>query len=185
MSFGVLGWVVALVSDLFSVCSTLAKVPGGFRKLRDALPEPPFVGFAGVYMVDSEGTRWEKMWVQSVSARAYVHDVSCEPCISSPLPPKKFLKVAKASELKSLPPEMRSLSKRKVRDGAFVFKSQYFTPNEPVEFWVSCPLWIEQVELAVTMSVGRLVYKRHTFRVPLDVPDPGGPGGVEPVHLPW
>ena len=109
--------------------------------------------------------------MQSASARAYVHDVCCEQCLPSPVPPEKFPKVAKASELKSLPPEMRSLSKRKIRDEEFVFKPQYLAPNEPVEFWVSCPSWIEEIELAITMSVGRFGYKRRTDPFWRNVPD--------------
>jgi len=155
--------------------TTLAGLVGWFRRRRDALPEEPFVDFTEECWVDSDGVRWVKGWVQSASARVYVHDVCCEQCLPSSVPPEKFPKVAKAGELKSLPPEMRSLSKRKIRDKEFVFKPQYLTPNEPVEFWVSCPLWIEQVELVVTLSVGRFCYKRRTDLFWRYVPGPCNP----------
>lgn len=160
---------------IFAIASGLKKIPGRFRRRRDALPEEPFVDFTEVYWVDSDGVRWVKGWVQSASARVYIHDVCCEQRIPSLVPPDKFPKVAKASELKSLPREMRSLSKRKIRDEKFVFKPQYLAPNEPVEFWVSCPLWIEEIELAITMSVGRFCYKQCTFPQWRNVPGPYDP----------
>ena len=162
----------------------IVKLPGWFRRQRDALPEPPVFIFTGECAVNSDGVRCVKVWVQSVGARAYVHDVCCEQCIPSHVPPEKFPKVAKASELKSLPREMRSLSKRKIRDEEFVFKPQYLAPNEPVGFWVSCPSWIEEVELVITMSVGRFGYKQRTFPKWLDVSGPYDPFELELGYLP-
>lgn len=186
MSFGLLAAIAEVLRALIDGGRGLAKLPRWFRERRGALPEEPFVDFTEEYWVDSDGVRWVKAWVQSASARAYVHDVCCKDCLPSPVPPDKFPKVAKASELKSLPPEMRPLSKRKIRDEEFVFKPQYLTPNEPVEFWVSCPLWIKQVELAVTMSVGRFGYKQRTIPVWLDVPDLYDPFDLElGSHLAW
>ena len=175
MSFGLLAAIATIIGLPFVVGPVLFGVVGWFRRRRDALPEEPFVDFTEVYWVDSDGVRWVKGWVQSASARAYIHDVRCEQCNPSRVPPEKFPKVAKASELKSLPREMRSLSKRKIRDEKFVFKPQYLAPNEPVEFWVSCPLWIDQVELSVTMSVGRFCYKQRTVPQWRNVPGPYDP----------
>lgn len=167
--------IATIVGLPFVVGTALVGGVGWCIKRRATLPEEPFVDFTEEYWVDSDGVRWVKGWVQSASARAYVHDVRCEQCNPSRVPPEKFPKVAKASELKSLPREMRSLSKRKIRDEKFVFKPQYLTPNEPVEFWVSCPLWIKQVELAVTMSVGRFCYKKRAFPQWRNVPGPDDP----------
>lgn len=167
--------IATIIGLPFVVGTALAGGVGWFRRRRGALPEEPFVDFTEEYRVDSDGVRWVKGWVQSASARVYVHDVRCEQCIPSLVPPDKFPKVAKASELKSLPREMRSLSKRKIRDEEFVFKPQYLAPNEPVEFWVSCPLSIEEVELAVTLSVGRFCYKRRTDPFWRYVPGPCNP----------
>lgn len=175
--------IAGIVGLFFVIVPALVKLPGWFRRRRDALPEPPVVGFTEEYKVDSDGVRWVKAWVQSASARAYVHSVCCEQCIPSP-PPERFPKVARVGDLNSLPRELRSLSKRKLRHNDFVFKPQYLAPKETVEFWVYCPLWIEAVGLAVTMSVGRLGYKRRTFRVWLDVPNADDPGGFEPVYFP-
>lgn len=174
---GIIGLFVVVVPGLM-------KFPGWFRRRRDALPEPPVLGFTEECKVELHGVRWVKAWVQSTSARTYVHDVCCEQCIPSPLPPEKRPKVARVGELQSLPRELRSLSKRKLRHKEFVFKPQYLAPDEPVVFWVSCPLWIEAVELAVTMSVGRLGYKRCTFSAWLDAPYADGWGGIEPVYFP-
>ncbi|WP_303170326.1 hypothetical protein [Buchananella hordeovulneris] len=175
MSFGFLAAIAEVLRAIIDGVRGLAKLPRWFRERRAALPEEPFVDFTEEYWVDSDGVRWVKAWMQSASARAYVHDVCCEQCLPSPVPPEKFPKVAKASEFKSLPPEMRSLSKRKIRDEEFVFKPQYLAPNEPVEFWVSCPLWIEEIELAITMSVGRFGYKRRTDPFRRNVPGPYDP----------
>lgn len=167
--------IVGILGFLLLVCTTVAGLVGWFRRRRGAVPEEPFVDVTEEYWVDSDGVRWVKAWMQSASARAYVHDVCCEDCLPPPVPPDKFPKVAKAGELKSLPPEMRSLSKRKNRDEESVFKPQYLTPNEPVDFWVSCPVWIEGIELAITMSVGRFGYKQRTFRRWHNVPGPYDP----------
>lgn len=167
--------IAGIVGLFFVIVPALVKLPGWFRRRRDALPEPPVVGFTEEYKVDSDGVRWVKGWMQSASARAYVHDVCCEQCSPSSVPREKFPKVAKASERKSLPRELRTLSKRKMRDEEFVFKPQYLTPNEPVEFWVSCRLWIDQVELVITMSVGRFGYKQRTFPRWFNVPGPDDP----------
>ena len=186
MNFGLLAAIAEVLRAIIDGVLWLAKLPRWFRERRDALPEEPFVDFTEEYKVYSDGVRWIKGRVQSASARAYVHDVRCEQCNPSRVPPEKFPKVAKASELKSLPREMRSFSKRKIRDEEFVFKPQYLTPNEPVEFWVSCPLWIKQVELAVMMSVGRFGYKQCTIPVWLIVPDLYDPFDLElGSHLPW
>lgn len=167
--------IATIVGFPFVVGPVVVGVVVWFIRRRAALPEEPFVDFTDEYWVDSDGVRWVKAWMQSASARAYVHDVCCKQCLPSSVPPEKFPKVAKASELKSLPPEMRSLSKRKIRDEKFVFKPQYLTPNEPVDFWVSCPVWIEGIELAITMSVGRFGYKQRTFRRWHNVPGPYDP----------
>ena len=167
--------IATIVGFPFVVGPVVVGVVVWFRRRRGALPEEPFVDFTEVYWVDSDGVRWVKGWVQSASARVYIRDVCCEQCTPSLVPPDKFPKVAKASELKSLPREMRSLSKRKMRDEEFVFKPQYLAPNEPVEFWVSCPVWIEEIELVVTMSVGRFGYKQRTFPRRLNVPGPDDP----------
>ena len=143
------------------------------QKAKQRVAGAPFFGFTEEYKIDSDGVRWVKAWMQSASA--YVHDVCCGQCNPSRVPSEKFPKVAKASEHKSLPRELRTLSKRKIRDEGFVFKPQYLTPNEPVEFWVSCPLWIEEIELVITMSVGRFGYKQRTFPRWLNVPDPYDP----------
>lgn len=160
---------------IFAIASGIKKIPGWFRERRGAVPEEPFVDVTEERWFASDGVRWVKARMESASARAYVHDVCCEDCLPSRVPPDKFPKVAKVGELKSLPPEMRSLSKRKIRDEEFVFKPQYLTPNEPVEFWVSCPLWIEEIELAITMSVGRFCYKKRTFPQWRNVPGPDDP----------
>ena len=172
MSFGLLAAIAEVLRAIIDGVLGLAKLPRWFRERRDALPEEPFVDVTEEYKVDSDGVRWVKAWMQSAGARAYVHDVCCEDCLPSPVPPDKFPRVAKAGELKLLPAEMRSLSKRKIRDEEFVFKPQYLTPNEPVEFWVSCPLWIEEIELAITMSVRRFCYKKRTFPQWRNVPGP-------------
>lgn len=175
MSFGLLAAIAEVLRAIIDGVRGLAKLPRWFRERRDALPEEPFVDFTEEYRVDSDGVRWVKGWMQSASARAYVHDVCCEQCSPSPVPPDKFPKVAKASERKSLPRELRTLSKREMRDEEFVFKPQFLTPNEPVEFWVSCRLWIDQVELVITMSVGRFGYKQRTFSRWFNVPGPDDP----------
>lgn len=167
--------IVGILGFLLLVCTTVAGLVGWFRRRRGAVPEEPFVDVTEEYLVDSDGVRWVKGRVHSASARVYVHDVCCEQCIPSPVPPDRFPKVAKAGELKSLPREMRSLSKRKIRDEEFVFKPQYLAPNEPVEFWVSCPLWIQKVKLAVTLSVGRFWHKRRTDPFWHNVPGPYDP----------
>lgn len=186
MSFGLLAAIAEVFRAIIDGVQWLAKLPRWFRERRDALPEEPSVDVTEEYWFDSNGVRWVKAWMQSASARAYVHDVCCEDCLPSPVPPDKFPKVAKASELKSLPREMRSFSKRKIRDEGFAFKPQYLTPNEPVEFWVSCPLWIKQVELAVTMSVERYGYKQRTISVWLNVPELYDTFDLElGSHIPW
>ena len=176
--------IAGIVGLFFVIVPALVKLPGWFRRRRDALPAPPVVGFTEEYKVDSDGVRWVKAWVQSTGERAYVHDVCCEQYIPSPLPPGKHPKVARVGELQSLPRELRSFSKQKLRHEEFVFKPQYLAPDEPMGFWVSCPLWIEKVELAVTMSVGRLGYKRRTFSTWLDAPDADALGGIEPDYFP-
>lgn len=176
--------IVEIVVGVAAIVSALVGLLGWFRRRRDALPEPPVFGFTEERKVDLDGVRWVKAWVQSTGERAYVHDVCCEQYIPSPLPPEKHPKVARVGELQSLPRELRSFSKRKLRHEEFVFKPQYLAPDEPVGFWVSCPLWIEKVELAVTMSVGRLGYKRRTFSTWLDAPDADALGGIEPVYFP-
>lgn len=160
---------------IFAIASGIKKIPGWFRERRGAVPEEPFVDVTEECWVASDGVRWVKVRMESASARAYVHDVCCKDCLPSHVPPDKFPKVAKAGELKSLPPEMRSLSKRKIRDEEFAFKPQYLTPNEPVEFWVSCPVWIEEIELVITMSAGRFGYEQCTFPRWLNVPGPYDP----------
>lgn len=173
MSFGLLAAVAEVVRAIIDGVRGLAKLPRRFRERCDALPEEPFVDFTEEYWVDSDGVRWVKGWMQSASA--YVHDVCCGRCNPPRVPPEKSPKVAKASERKSLPRELRTLSKRKIRDEEFVFKPQYLTLNEPVEFWVSCPLWIVDIELIITMSVGRFGYKQRTFPRWLNVPGPYDP----------
>lgn len=175
MNFGLLAAIAEVLRAIIDGVLWLAKLPRWFRERRAALLEEPFVDFTEEYWVDSDRVRWVKAWMKSASARAYVHDVRCKDCLPSLVPPEKIPKVAKASELKSLPPEMRTLSKRKIRDEEFVFKPQYLTPNEPVEFWVSCPLWIEEIELAITMSVGRFGYEQRTFPRWFNVPGPDDP----------
>ena len=175
MSFGFLAAIAEVLRAIIDGVRGLAKLPRWFRERRDALPEEPLVDFTEESRVDSDGVRWVKAWMQSASARAYVHDVCCKDCLPFPVPPDRFPKVAKAGELKSLPPEMRSLSKRKIRDEESVFKPQSLTPNEPVEFWVSCPVWIEEIELVITMSAGRFGYEQRTFPRWLNVPGPYDP----------
>lgn len=175
MSFGLLAAIAEVLRAIIDGVLGLAKLPRWFRERRGAVPEEPFVDVTEECWVASDGVRWVKARMESASARAYVHDVRCEQCNPSPVPPDKFPKVAKAGELKSLPPEMRSLSMRKIRDEEFAFKPQYLTPNEPVEFWVSCPLWIEEIEIAITMSVGRFCYKKRTFPQWRNVPGPDDP----------
>ncbi len=75
--------------------------------------------------------------------------------------PDKFPEGSEGYERKSLPRELRTLSKREMRDENS-YSNCASTPNEPVEFWVSCRLWIDQVEL-VTMSVGGSLQTAHIF----------------------
>lgn len=178
--------IATIVGFPFVVCPVAVGVIVWFVRRCAALPEQPFVDFTAEHKVDSDGVRWVKGWIQSASTRAYVHDVCCEQCLPSPVPPDKFPKVSKASERKSLLVQMIALSKRKNRDEEFAFKPQYLTPNEPVEFWVSCPLWIKEIELVITMSVGRFCYKKRTFSQWCNVPDPYDTFDLElGSHLPW
>lgn len=176
--------IVGIVAGIVALVSALVKFLGWFRRRRDALLVPPEFGFTGEYDVDSDGVRWVKAWVQNTGARAYVHDVYCEQCIPFDIPPEKRPEVARVGELESLPRELRSLSKRKLRHEEFVFRPQYLAPDEPVGFWISCPLRIEEVELVITMSIGRFGYKRRTFSEWLEVSNTDDPWEIEPVFFP-
>jgi len=157
---------------------------GGFIGRRDTLPVSAEFGVAGGGPVGSDGVRWVTVWVQNTEGRAYLHDVRCGEHAFGVVFPEKSPEVARIGEIDSLPRELRSLSKRKLRHEEGVFKPQYLSAGQMELFYVSCPPEVAGLTLVATMSIGRRGRKRRITSEWLYVPNPDGLVAFESVHFP-
>ena len=177
--------IATIIGLPFVVGTALAGGVGWFIRRRGTLPVSAEFGFTGDSLVDADGVRWEKVWLQNTGSRAYVHDVYCVEYVFGVIWPEQGPQVAKIDEIHSLPRKLRSLSKRKLRHEEGVFKPQYLSAGKKVQFYVSCRPEVAGLTLGATMSVGRRGRKRCITGSCLDVPKLEGSGGVEPVYFPW
>ena len=122
------------------------------RAQLEALPITARFGLVKRGYVDRSGVRWVQAWMQNTGVRAYAHEVyrhDWQPF--DPLAERKP-DVARLAVTDSLPEHLRSLCKRRLRREDGVFKPQSLPPGQYVMFWVSCPLGIDKVKLAATVS---------------------------------
>ena len=176
--------IAGILGFLLVVGTTLAGLVRWFIRRIDALPVSAECGFTGDSLVDADGVRWEMMWLRNTGSRAYVHDVSWgEVAYDFVLEEKP--KVASIGEIGSLPRELRSLSEQELRHKEGVFRPQYLRRKKTILFYVSCPPGVGEFKLVATMGIGRWGRKQSITSEWLDVPNPEGPAGVEPVLFLW
>jgi hypothetical protein len=155
-------FIVAFVALLVSVAALWTQ--------REALPVTARFGLVKRGYVDRSGVRWVQAWMQNTGVRAYAHEVyrhDWQPF--DPLAERKP-DVARLGVPDSLPEHLRTLSKRQLRGEEGVFKSQYLPPGQYVMFWVSCPLGIDKVKLAATVSARRWSRVRYVSSRWLEMP---------------
>lgn len=177
--------IATIVGLPFVVGTALAGGIGWCIKRRATLPVSAEYGVAGGNPVDSDGVRRVMVWVQNTEGKAYLHDVRCDEYAFGLSFPEKSPEVARIGEIETLPRELRSLSNRKLRHEKGVFKPQFLSAGQIELFSVSCPPEVAALTLVATMSIGRWGRRRRVTSGWLDVPNPEGSGGVEPVHFPW
>lgn len=181
------GWD-AIFGIILGIAGVGALLGQSFRWIRrgiDALPVTAEFGFTGDSIVDADGGRWAMMWLRNTGVWAYVHDVRWDEGTYDFFVPEKKPKVASIGEIGSLPRELRSLSEQELRHKEGVFRPQYLRGKKTISFYVSCPSELVALTLVATMGIGRWGRKRFITSEWLDVPNPEGPAGVEPVHFPW
>ena len=174
MSFGVVAGFVANVRTIVDGLRWLAKLPGWFRRRRDALPVIAAFGFTGDSLVDADGVRWDMVWLENTGSRAYLHDVYWTESVFGVVFPETSPQVAKVGELGSLPRELRSLSKRELQHKEGMFKPQHLSAGKRVQFYVSCPREVAMVKMGATMSIGRRGSPQYVDSEWLDVPNADG-----------
>lgn len=161
--FGAIGtFIVAIAALLVSVAA--------LRAQREALPVTARFGLVKRGYVDRSGVRWVQAWMQNTGVRAYAHEVyrhDWQPF--DPLAERKP-DVARLAVTDSLPEHLRSLCKCRLQREDGVFKPQSLPPGQYVMFWVSCPLEIDKVKLAATMSAWRCGQVRYVSSDWLEMP---------------
>lgn len=186
LELGLQDWeaIFGIILGIAGVGALLRTFFRWIRRRIDALPVTAEFGFTGDSIVDADGGRWAMMWLRNTGVWAYVHDVSWNggEYVESP---EKEPKVASIGEIGSLPRELRSLSEQELRHKEGVFRPQYLRGKKRILFYVFCPSELVGFTLVATMGIGRWGCKRSITSEWLDVPNPEGSGGVEPVHFPW
>lgn len=140
------------------------------RAQREALPVTARFGLVKRGYVDRSGVRWVQAWMQNTGVRAYAHEVyrhDWQPF--DPLAERKP-DVARFEVPDSWPEHLRSLCKCRLQREGGVFKPQSLPPGQYVMFWVSCPLGIDKVKLAATVSAWRCGRVRYVSSDWLEMP---------------
>lgn len=148
--------IAALVQAIGTVIVGIAGVAvsvATFRMQREKLPVTVRFGFTARGYVDRSGVRWVQAWMQNTGVRAYAHEVYRHDWQPFDLFAERKPDAARLGVPDSLPEHLRMLSRCRLRREDGVFKPQYLPPGQYVGFWVSCPLGIDRVKLAATVSV--------------------------------
>ena len=168
LELGLQGW--ANIAMSFGAIGTFVVAIVALRAQREALPVRARFGLVKRGYVDRSGVRWVQAWMQNTGVRAYVHEVYRHDWQPFDLLAECKPDVARLGVPDSLPEHLRTLSKRRLRREVGVFKPQYLPPGQYVLFWVSCPLGIDKVKLAATVSARRWSQVRYVSSRWLEMP---------------
>lgn len=164
--FGAIGtFAVGIAALLVSVAA--------LRTQRESLPvSAEFILPSRRIFIDDAGVRWILASLKNTGVRAYVHDVYPIDWKPNVLIGKRTPNSVRVGVPQSLPDNLKSMSKRKLRRIPGVFKPSYVGSQAYLSFWVSCPPEFEKIQFVAAVSVGRRDKTRFIDSEWLDVPIP-------------
>jgi hypothetical protein len=168
-----LATALGAISTFIVGMSALVVSIAALRTQRESLPvSAEFMLAPQRLLIDDDGVRWIWASLKNTGVRAYVHDIY--PIDWKPKVPigKRTPNSVRLGVPDSLPDNLKSVSKRKLRRNLGVFVPSYVGSQAYLSFWISCPPEFEKIQFVAAVSVRRRDKIRFIDSEWLDVPIP-------------